>query len=168
MPNEVAKANTKGESSMLLNRIHIISTLLLAMLVFAGLTPQRLHAQQTSTLTIQVTGLKNANGQVCIRLWNKKDGFPTDDRKALRTIEVPIVNGSAGAVFTGIPFGRYAVSTWHDENKNGKFDSRFPGIPLEGYGISNGTRGKLGPPPFDPSVFQVDNITTTVPIAIRY
>jgi uncharacterized protein (DUF2141 family) len=112
--------------------------------------------------------LKNADGQVCIRLWNKKDGFPTDDRKALRTIEVPIVNGSASAVFTGIPFGRYAVSTWHDENKNGKFDSRFPGIPLEGYGISNGTRGKLGPPPFDPSVFQVDNITTTVPIAIRY
>ena len=153
---------------MLLNRIHIISTLLLAMLVFAGLTPQRLHAQQTSTLTIQVTGLKNANGQVCIRLWNKKDGFPTDDRKALRAIEVPIINGSARAVFTAIPFGTYAVSTWHDENKNGKFDTRFPGIPLEGYGISNGTRGKLGPPPFDPSVFQVDNITTTVPIAIRY
>lgn len=164
VPNEI----TKGESSMRLNRIHIFSTLLLAMLVSAGLTPQRLYAQQTSTLTIQVTGLKNANGQVCIRLWNKKDGFPTDDRKALRTIEVPIVNGAAGTVFTGIPFGKYAVSTWHDENKNGKFDTRFPGIPLEGYGISNGTRGKLGPPPFDPSVFPVDNITTIVPIAIRY
>jgi uncharacterized protein (DUF2141 family) len=168
MPNEFPKANSEGESSMRLNRIHSISTLLFAMLVTAGLTPQRLHAQQTSTLTIQVTGLKNANGQVCIRLWNKKDGFPTDDRKALRSIEVPIINGSASAVFTGIPFGKYAVSTWHDENKNGKFDTRFPGIPLEGYGISNGTRGKLGPPPFDPSVFPVDNITTTVPIAIRY
>jgi uncharacterized protein (DUF2141 family) len=70
------------------------------MFVTAGLTPQRLHAQQTSTLTIQVTGLKNANGQVCIRLWNKKDGFPTNDRKALRTIEVPITNGSAsGGVY---------------------------------------------------------------------
>jgi uncharacterized protein (DUF2141 family) len=163
-----AKANTKGESSMRLSRIHIISTLLFAVLVSAGLTPQRLHAQQTSALTVQVTGLKSANGQVCIRLWNKKDGFPTDDKKALRAIEAPIVNGSASAVFTGIPFGKYAVSTWHDENKNGKFDTRFPGIPLEGYGISNGTRGKLGPPPFDPSVFRVDNITTTVPIAIRY
>jgi uncharacterized protein (DUF2141 family) len=112
--------------------------------------------------------LKNANGQVCIRLWNKKDGFPTDDRKALRAIEVPIINGSASAVFTAIPFGTYAVSTWHDENKNGKFDTRFPGIPLEGYGISNGTRGKLGPPPFDPSIFPVHNIATTVPVAIRY
>jgi uncharacterized protein (DUF2141 family) len=162
------RANTKGESSMRLNRTHITSTLLLAMLVSAGLTPRRLRAQQTSTLTIQVTGLKNANGQVCIRLWNKKDGFPTDDRKALRAIEVPIINGSASAVFTAIPFGTYAVSTWHDENKNGKFDTRFPGIPLEGYGISNGTRGKLGPPPFDPSIFPVHNIATTVPVAIRY
>jgi len=153
---------------MRLNRIHAFSTLLLAMFVFAGLTPQRLYAQQTSTLTIQVTGLKNDNGQVCIRLWNKKDGFPTDDRKALRTAEVPIVNGTASVVFTGIPFGKYAVSTWHDENKNGKFDTRFPGIPLEGYGISNGTRGKLGPPPFDPSIFPVNKLTTTVPIAIRY
>lgn len=89
------------------------------MFVFAGLTPQRLYAQQTSTLTIQVTGLKNDNGQVCIRLWNKKDGFPTDDRKALRTMEVPIVNGTASAEFNRIPFGKYAVSTWHDESKNG-------------------------------------------------
>ena len=145
---------------MRLNRIRSIATLLFAKLVTAGLTPQRLHAQQTSTLTIQVTGLKNANGQVCIRLWNKKDGFPTDDRKALRTIEAPITNGSASTVFTGIPFGKYAVSTWHDENKNGKFDTRFSGIPLEGYGISNGTRGKLGPPPFDPYDHS--------PIAIRY
>jgi uncharacterized protein (DUF2141 family) len=138
------------------------------MFVTAGLTPQRLHAQQTSTLTIQVTGLKNANGQVCIRLWNKKDGFPTNDRKALRTIEVPITNGSASGGVTGIRFGKYAVSTWHDENKNGKFDTRFPGIPLEGYGISNGMRGKLGPPPFDPSVLAVDTVAITVPIAIRY
>ena len=154
---------------MRVNRIHIISTLLLTVLISAVcLTPKRLHAQQTSTLTIQVTGLKNANGQVCIRLWNKKVGFPTDDRKALRTAEVPIVNGTATAAFSGIPFGKYAVSTWHDENKNEKFDTRFPGIPLEGYGISNGTRGKLGPPPFDPSVFTVDSITTTVPIVIRY
>jgi uncharacterized protein (DUF2141 family) len=165
---KLAKANSQGESSMRLNRIHIISAFLVAVLVSAGAPPPRLYAQQTSTLTIQVTGLKNSNGQVCIRLWNKKDGFPTDDRKALRTIEVPIVNGTASTVFAGIPFGKYAVSTWHDENKNGKFDTRFPGIPLEGYGISNGTRGKLGPPPCDPSVFQVDNITTTVPIAIRY
>lgn len=138
------------------------------MLVSVGFTPQRLQAQHTSTLTIQVTGLKNANGQVCIRLWDKKDGFPTDDKKALRTIEVPILNGTAGAVFSGIPFGKYAVSTWHDENKNEKFDTRFPGVPLEGYGISNGTRGRLGPPPFDPSVFTVDNVAITVPIAIRY
>ncbi|WP_353070488.1 DUF2141 domain-containing protein (plasmid) [Tunturibacter empetritectus] len=93
---------------------------------------------------------------------------PRTTEKHLRAIEVPIVNCSASAVFTAIPFGTYAVSTWHDENENGKFDTRFPGIPLEGYGISNGTRGKLGPPPFDPSVFPVHNVTTTLPVAIRY
>jgi uncharacterized protein (DUF2141 family) len=112
--------------------------------------------------------VKKRQGTGCIRLWNKKDGFPSDDRKAFRTIEVPITTGSASAVFTGIPFGKYAVNAWHDENKNGKFDTRFSVIPLEGYGISNGTRGKMGPPPFDPSVFAVDNITTTVPIAVLY
>ena len=152
---------------MRLNRFQSICTVLFALLA-AGLARQQLHAQQTSTLTILVTGLRNANGQVCIRLWNKKDGFPTDDRKAFRTITIPILNASATASFTGIPFGIYAVSTWHDENKNGKFDTRFPGIPLEGHGISNGTRGKLGPPPFEPSIFPVESVTISVPISIRY
>ena len=70
-------------------------------------------------------------------------------------------------MFPGIPFGKYAVNAWHDENKNGKFDTRFSVIPLEGYGISNGTRGEDGASPV--SILRSSrstNITTTVPIAV--
>jgi uncharacterized protein (DUF2141 family) len=36
-----------------------------------------------------------------------------------------------------LPPGQYAVQVMHDENDNGKFDTNFVGLPIEGYGFSN-------------------------------
>jgi len=60
----------------------------------------------------------------------------------VRTASLPIENGKAHAMLTGLPQGTYALSVFHDVNANGKLDT-FMGIPKEGYGFSRN-------PPFRP------------------
>ena len=40
-------------------------------------------------------------------------------------------------VFRGIPKGQYAVTVFHDENRNDKLDENMFWLPTEGYGFSN-------------------------------
>lgn len=39
--------------------------------------------------------------------------------------------------FAGLAAGTYAVMVMHDENGNGRLDTNFVGMPIEGYGFSN-------------------------------
>ena len=123
---------------------------------------------EVSRVTVKVTGLRNTKGKVQIRLWNSKNGFPKDDSKAFRRVTVDIVDGGAMTTFADVPFGEYAVSAYHDENSNGKLDTRFPGIPTEGVAVSNDTHKKFGPPPFDSSRFSIREPEKMVPIVIEY
>ena len=52
-----------------------------------------------------------------------------------------------------LPFGRYAISAYHDENGNGELDTGLFGIPSEDYGFSNNARGGFGPPDFADAAF---------------
>jgi uncharacterized protein (DUF2141 family) len=47
------------------------------------------------------------------------------------------LDGNEAVLRFTLPAGTYAVQVMHDENDNGKLDSKFMGIPTEGYGFSN-------------------------------
>ncbi len=128
----------------------------------------RAVASGTAHVLVKVTGLRSAKGKEQIRLWASKDGFPSNEAKAFRRATVEIGNGEASAEFLNVPYGEYAVATYHDENGNGKFDTRFPGIPTEGYGISNDVRGRFGPPPFEPARIPIRTPECVVAIITRY
>jgi uncharacterized protein (DUF2141 family) len=51
----------------------------------------------------------------------------------------------------------YAVSVFHDENGNGKFDRSFAGIPKEAYGASNNPPKKMRAPTFDEAKFSLSS-----------
>lgn len=70
----------------------------------------------TSRLVVKVSGLRNGNGKVQVRLWNATEGFLKDESKAIRRGTVDIASGAASATFTDLPQGEYAVSAYHDEN----------------------------------------------------
>jgi uncharacterized protein (DUF2141 family) len=88
-------------------------------------------------------------------MWNSKDGFPKERAKAFRQASVEIVNGTATAIFAGVPYGEYAVAAYHDENNNGKMDTGFLGIPVEGVGASNNPHPKFSAPSFTECRFDV-------------
>ena len=56
--------------------------------------------------------------------------------------------------FSNLPPGTYAAKVMHDENDNGKLDTNFMGMPIEGYGFSNNPQ-LLRKPTFDEAKFDL-------------
>ncbi|MGA9069829.1 MAG: DUF2141 domain-containing protein [Terracidiphilus sp.] len=132
--------------------------LLLASALMAG----TLHAQAVSTLTVHVTGIRNANGNIRLSLYR--------DSNFVQTLEVEIdpKTMTAVAVFNKLPQGTYTVQLFHDENRNGKMDTNLFGMPVEGYGFSNNPKKRMGKPGFDETNFQVNQPECSIEIKMIY
>lgn len=141
----------------------------LAMLLLGAaidLTPQ----SATATLTIRVTGVRNNKGRIALALFQNEAGFPGDGSKAVRLqqAEIDAQTLSAQFVLEGVSYGQYAVSVFHDENRNGKLDKNFVGAPKEGYGASNNPRKRMGPPPFEQARFSLNQPAQSIDIKLMY
>src|ERR1700746_1421062 len=101
-------------------RFQIIAALSVGLFltVVSGL-PGPLEAQTTSTatLTVHVTGARNAKGKIRVALFRDGKGFPNDASQALHTQNADIdpQTLSAQVVFADLLAGVYAVSVFHDE-----------------------------------------------------
>jgi uncharacterized protein (DUF2141 family) len=107
-------------------------------------------AAQTAPPSLEVTleGLRNQKGVVHLCLTRDAAHFPNcaDDPQALKET---VSAAAAGTLrITSFPAGTYAVSIFHDENRNGKLDT-FVGIPREGFGFSRNPVVRFGPPQFE-------------------
>jgi len=94
-------------------------------------------AEETFSLTVEVTGLRNSEGSVLFALYNREDAFPDEHyKKYLKKVTGRVVNGASSAIFKNLPKGRYAVSILHDEDGDGKIKKGLI-LPKEGVGFSN-------------------------------
>ena len=122
-------------------------SLLVLFLVFG------LKAQETSSVTVDVTNIKNDEGVILIALYDSEENWLG---KAYMGHVGEIKNGGTKVIFENVPIGIYGVSLFHDENNNGKMDMRFGFIPKEKYACSNQARGSFGPPLWKDAKFQLD------------
>jgi len=147
----------------------IISFSLLISGFMARVAPQaEAPAASQGSIQVNISGLSNSKGQVGILLFRQKEGFPSNREKAFQEVLLPISGNKATHTFTNLPYGRYAVSVMHDENKNNKLDTNMLGIPKEGYGVSNNATGKFGPPKFEDAVFSLNQGNHTIDIKVNY
>jgi len=120
-------------------------------------------------LVVSIKDLKNEEGQLGILLFDQADGFPSDRERAIKEVLLPIDDqGLVKYTFSNLPFGTYAVSIMHDENKNNELDVNFIGIPKEGSGVSNNAVGFLGPPKFKKASFTLRQSKQTIQINLKY
>lgn len=126
-------------------RIFLVSVFVLASFMTS--------AQDSYSLTIEITNASSDDGQLVIGLYNSESSFLRDTYMGQLS---PVVNGKATVTFNNVPKGNYAVSLFHDENKNNKLDSNFMGIPKEDYGCSNDARGFMGPPSWSDAKFTLN------------
>jgi uncharacterized protein (DUF2141 family) len=107
-----------------------------------------------TTLTVEVISLRSAKGQVVYSLFAGPEGFPDKGEKAIASGTCPIAEDKTARF--GLPKlapGVYAVTLFHDENGNGKLDTKTFGIPKEGFGFSNNPKIRVGPPRFKDTAF---------------
>ncbi len=120
-----------------------------------------------ANLTLVISNLRNQKGEVCVALFESKDGFPEDDTQAIcnncfAISELPMT------ISFEVPYGSYAASVLHDENKDGELNTGMLGIPKEGIGFSNDPRIIKGTPSFKKTRFEFSEETSEVEIAVKY
>ncbi len=120
-----------------------------------------------ATVTVNISNLRNDDGQVVVLLFSSSDGFPMDQDKALQIETMPIEHGVAIVTFTDLSYGDYALLVIHDEDMNDELNTNFIGKPTEKCWVSNGQRGgPFGGPEFDASAFEV--LTESLVINARF
>ncbi len=150
-----------------------ITLLLLSLAIVSGRLAADTPSPQsdcirTGCIRIRVFDLRSHDGDLGIALFNQKKGFPGKVEKAFLKGGISSEGEAHVYVFENVPYGTYAVSVMHDENRNGKLDSNFIGIPKEGVGASNNPRSKFGPPSFEDASFQLDRAEVDLDVHLKY
>jgi uncharacterized protein (DUF2141 family) len=142
---------------------------LLAIAIVAAASPCQVWADEpvTSTIAVQVTGVKDTSGKVCVAVYDDAGSFP-DAGKHYRFACGAIQDAKSFLVFKDVPQGTYAAFAFHDADANGKLKQNFIGMPVEGVGASRGAKGLMGPPSFEDAKFQVRAERKVVRIRLTY
>ena len=133
------------------NKSSIIPTLAVVFIALLSLAT----VAQTSNITLKVTGIENAKGQMSIALYDSADDFPGTE-KYVKALFKDVDSTTFAYVFRDIPNGTYAIAIYHDLDSNDEMNKNWIGIPKEPYGFSNNAMGRMGPPDFEDAAFEVN------------
>jgi uncharacterized protein (DUF2141 family) len=97
-------------------------------------------------LEVRIDDLRNRKGALHLCLTRVPAHFP-DCGKDPHAVKRSVTAGAGPIRLRDLRPGSYAVSLFHDENRNGKLDT-FVGIPREGFGFSRNPVVRFGPPSF--------------------
>jgi uncharacterized protein (DUF2141 family) len=145
--------------------------LVIVILFFSLLSSSFIYSQphNLKPLVLVITGIRNANGEININIYNKAGGFPKDPAKSLKHFRGKIENGLCTIKIDDLSYGTYAVAIFHDENNNYKIDKAWYGVPTEGIAISNNAQGSIsGPPSFDDAKFNFNVQNNSISIRMNY
>ena len=138
-------------------------------LIVANLSADALGQTPCPGIHVKILNIRNSTGTVACALFESPEGFPTEYlRSATNVMVIKIRKSQARCDFEDIPPGTYAMAVVHDENMNGKLDTNWAGVPLEGYGFSNNVQGVLGAPTFAAASFKYDGRNVDLTMSLRY
>jgi uncharacterized protein (DUF2141 family) len=113
-------------------------------------------AVQAGELKLELEGKGMAGNQIRVAVYsaNALEQFPSND-KFFRGVVSEATSDQLTLFIPDLPPGKYAVAAYVDNNKNGRQDKNFLGMPKEIYGFSNDARGMFGPPDFAAAAFEI-------------
>jgi len=129
-------------------RLPIFAALLGSFFAFHSL------ADDGATITVTVTNIPGAKGELLIGLYNSADTFTVTPLE--ESPKVPLTSTDPVTVkFIGVEPGTYAIAVIQDLNQNGELDKNFIGIPKEPLAFSIITEIPRGKPDFEACSFEV-------------
>jgi uncharacterized protein (DUF2141 family) len=112
------------------------------------------------SLTVEISGLKKPQGQVCLSLFSNGQGFPTQGGSAAQSRCIKST-GPMQVTFGNLASGRYAVAVLHDANGDNQMNRNGLGVPTEGFGFSRNPSILKGVPSFGDAAVAVQGATRT-------
>ena len=123
-------------------------------------------AAQAGRVTVDLNGLR-AGGTAYVQLQTRAQ-FMGPDRIGGRIVRVA-APGTLSVDLGEIPPGDYAISVWHDDNDNHRFDlDARAGASPDGWAIPNGAEAGAGPPDFDRAKVSVAEAPLRLPLTLHY
>lgn len=142
---------------------------LYTVLMFANLPAIALAESPCPGIHVKILDIRNSTGGVACALFESSVGFPREYlRYATNIMVIKIRDKQARCDFEDIAPGTYALAVVHDENMNGKLDTKWLGIPTEGYGFSNDAKALLSAPTFSAASFSYDGQNLDMTIGLHY
>lgn len=108
--------------------------------------------EKSNTIQVEINNIDGSDGQMLIGLYDSGDNWL---KKIYKSGKGKIIDGKSSFAFVDVPDGVYAISTFHDENNDGKLETNFFGIPSEDTGASNDAPARFGPPKWKDAKFEV-------------
>jgi uncharacterized protein (DUF2141 family) len=143
-----------------------ISTIFASCIVLFSKTAEKIaNTNFKGNIIVEMTNFANSEGFVLVSLC--KD-FPENSENMIMKMKIEIKEKKAKVEFKDVPYGIYAISGYHDENKNGKLDTGMFGIPKEGLVTSNNAVGKMGPVKFEDAKFELKTPGLKMEIKVKY
>ncbi|MDT0554423.1 DUF2141 domain-containing protein [Patiriisocius hiemis] len=123
-------------------------------LVYLALLISGLGLQAQNAIDVSITNIKSNEGTLKVGLYNSEATFLATTFISKNSA---IENNRVIVTFEDVPDGTYAISTFHDEDNNGKLNMMMGMIPSEDYACSNGAKGFFGPPKWKDASFEINN-----------
>ncbi len=150
-------------------RIHLFVAALAAFTAFISFGEIEAQSVAKGDITVVITNLRNAEGEVLISLYDKAEGFPRDRGAIIRAAAIRAhASGQVTTVFEDLPHGDYAIAVLHDEDNNQGMTFGTFHLPKEGYCFSNNVKVRFKAPKFKKAKFTLDGENVTQSLRMRY
>lgn len=127
----------------------------------AVLMPVGAHA---TDILVAVAPVSSARGSLRLAVCTEAE-YPT--QRCRYHMSIAARPPAMSVLITGIAPGRYAVLAHHDSNNDGRVDTNFLGIPVEGVGVSRNATGFLGRPGFGEVAVDIAGERVSLSITLR-
>jgi uncharacterized protein (DUF2141 family) len=121
----------------------------------------------TTSLTLNISGMRNTRGNVLICVTRQPRFFPNCSvDPAGHKIKVS-ARQAAKVTFKAVASGTWAVAMLHDENANNDMDTTAS-IPDEGFGFSRNPQVYRTAPKFSAAAFKIGTTPAAMSIKLQY
>ena len=127
---------------------------LLQVLLLALASQTALADELMGILTVEVSGLKDATGNVYIAVYDSDSTWLSDTTVLSKKVAISeTLDGDLVRTELLLPLGEYALSVFYDKDDDGELDTNIIGMPKEPIALSNNAVAKFGPPKYADAVF---------------
>ena len=137
-----------------MTRLHFLTLLIISISLAACHRPPPVVEPaviETVPVEVLVSGVRNDTGDILLSVFTAAEGFPCESQYAYALAAQP---AKAGEMLFNVdlPVNRQvAIAILHDENRDKALDLIMGLIPVEGFAVSNNTKG-MGSQDFDNAI----------------